>query len=290
MKPILFHVFDIAIPSYSVLMVAGYIVALAVLWRVTPRSGDDTKGELSRPQVWDLFIVMLVSSVIGSKFGHVLFEASAHKGDDGKPLDGLWALLKADPWHWLRLGEPGYVWYGGMVGALGTAVYYFWKRPHLRAWLYSDAFAPAIMAGAAVGRIGCFLAGCCHGVPTTEPWGVKFPQLPGPVHPTQLYDSAIAATLAIILLWRFGRRRFDGQNIALLLIAYPILRSLTEVFRGDADRGGLWVLSTSQLISIPLLAIGVWLHVSRGKRPVPAASTAAVAAPPADPAPAPTGD
>ncbi|MCK6544627.1 prolipoprotein diacylglyceryl transferase [Myxococcota bacterium] len=264
MKPILFHAFGVAVPSYSVLMVLGYVVALGVLFKVTPRSGDDTKGELSRPQVWDLFIVMVVSSVLGSKIGHVLFESHAHPQADGTPHT-LFTLLRDDPLHWIALGDPGYVWYGGMIGALLVAVYYFRNRPHLDAWLYSDAFAPAIMAGAAVGRLGCFLAGCCHGVPTDSAFGVHFPKLPGPVHPTQLYDSATALVLAIALLWRFGRRRFDGENIALLLMSYPVLRATTEVFRGDAERGSFGPLSTSQLLSIPLFLVGLAFYVRRSK-------------------------
>lgn len=266
MRPILFRIFDFGVPSYSVMMVLGYVVALYVLFRVTPKDGDErVGGGLSRPQVWDLFIVMVVSSVIGSKLGHVLFEAPGHKDEAGQPINSLIELLKSDPWHWARLGEPGYVWYGGMIGALLVALFYFYRRPHLRAWLYADAFAPAIMAGAMIGRLGCFLAGCCHGKPTDGPFGVVFVGKSVAVHPTQLYDAFVAAVLATVLLHRFSRRRFDGQNIALLLLTYPVLRSLTEVFRGDAERNGIGAVSTSQLLSVPLFAIGVWLwaHLAR---------------------------
>jgi phosphatidylglycerol:prolipoprotein diacylglycerol transferase len=268
MKPVLFEIFDFAVPSYSVLMVLGYIAALAVLWKLTPRTAA-VEGGLNRPQVWDLYIVMVVSSVIGSKVGHVLFEASSHVDDQGKPLGGIIDLLKTDPWHWARLGEPGYVWYGGMLAALGTAVYYFRRRPKLNAWMYADAFAPAIMAGALLGRIGCFLAGCCYGKPTNAPWGIAFPDTHGiPVHPTQLYDAFVALLLASLLLFRFGRRRFDGENIAILLLVYPVLRAVTEIFRGDPERGALGPFSTSQLISFPLFLIGLLLYSRLSKRAI----------------------
>jgi phosphatidylglycerol---prolipoprotein diacylglyceryl transferase len=266
MKPVLFHLFGVAIPTYSVLMVLGYALALGVLLKITPKNADErVDGGLSRPQVWDLYIVMVVSSVIGSKFGHVLFEAPGHKDDDGQTITSLWGLLKADPWHWARLGEPGYVWYGGMIGALLVAVVYFKRRPKLRASLYSDAFAPAIMAGAAVGRVGCFFAGCCHGVATDGPWGVVFPGKMHAVHPTQLYDAVVAASLAALLLWRFGKRRFDGENIALLLLTYPVLRSVTEIFRGDVERGAFGPISTSQILSIPLFLAGLYLYARLSK-------------------------
>lgn len=283
MKPILFELFGYRVPSYSVLMVLGYLVALAALFYVTPKGGDDRKGELSRAQVWDLYIVMVVSSIIGSKFGHVLFEAPGHRAQDGHIIQSLPELFAEDPWHWMRLGEAGYVWYGGMIGALLTAVFYFYRRPHLRAALYSDAFAPAIMLGACVGRLGCLLAGCCYGRQTDVPWAMAFPGVAGLVHPTQLYDSLIAFTLGLYLLWRFPKRRFDGELIATLLMAYGILRGFTESFRGDPERGTFGPLSTSQLLSIPLFLSGAFLWVRLSKKGSP--STPAPSAPnPPDPA------
>jgi phosphatidylglycerol---prolipoprotein diacylglyceryl transferase len=270
-KPILFHIFGWGVPSYSVLMILGYVAALAVLFKLTPKKAPDDPGGLNRPQVWDLYIVMLVSSVIGSKLGHVLFEAPGHKDADGHQINSLWELLQSDPWHWMRLGESGYVWYGGMITCLIVAIFYFRKRPQLKRWLYADAFAPAIMMGAMLGRLGCFLAGCCHGKPTTAPWGVIFRSAgPMPVHPTQLYDASVALILGSLLLWFFGKRRFDGQNIALLLMTYPVLRSVTEIFRGDAERGVFGPLSTSQLLSIPLFAVGLFLWLRRGVIRLPA--------------------
>lgn len=273
MKPTLFELFGFKVPSYSVLMVLGYLVALASIFYLTPKDGDDKKGELSRAQVWDLYIVMVVSSILGSKIGHVLFEAPGHRGKEGQILHSLPELLADDPWHWARLGEAGYVWYGGMIGALLTAVFYFYRRPHLRAALYSDAFAPAIMLGACVGRLGCLMAGCCYGQPTDVPWAMSFPGVAGLVHPTQLYDSLVALSLGLYLLFRFPKRRFDGELIATLLIAYGLLRGFTESFRGDPERGTFGPLSTSQLLSIPMVASGVYLWVRLSKRPAAAGPT-----------------
>lgn len=283
MKPT-FDLFGLAVPTYSVMMTLGFALALWVVFRQVHRSTvPEGEGGLTRAQVWDLFIVMVVASVIGSKVGHVLFESTGHLiplldpasgqeliGPDGQPrtreATGLWDLLKADPWHWARLGEGGYVWYGGLIGALLTAAFYFWRRPHLNAWLYSDAFAPAIAAGAIVGRLGCFLAGCCYGIESSVPWAVHFPGVRGHVHPTQLYDAMGALILAVPLYWRFPRRRFDGEIIALLLMGYAVLRSFTEAFRGDEDRGLWGPLSTSQLLSIPMFLAGLALYLLRSRR------------------------
>ena len=261
MYPVLFEIAGVEVYSYAALMALGYVAALFALFWAAPKRAAADGGGLERPQVWDLFIVMVISSILGSKVGHVLFEAEAHQG-----VTSIWELLEQDPWHAFRLGEAGYVWYGGMIGALATSLVYFKRRPHLNAWLYADAFAPAIVVGAAVGRLGCFLAGCCYGQPTDVAWGVWFPTTSGPVHPTQIYDSMVAAVISGILLWRYGRRRFDGENIAWLLMMYPLARATTEIFRGDPERGTFGPLSTSQGLSIPLFFIGVYILWSRRSR------------------------
>jgi phosphatidylglycerol:prolipoprotein diacylglycerol transferase len=272
-RPILFEIFGWGAPSYAVFMVLGFVAALAVILGLAPARARADGGGFERPQALDLYVVMVVSAVFGSKVGHVLFEAPSHRG-----VDSVAELLAEDPWHWLRIGEAGYVWYGGFIACLVVAVLYFRRRPRLDAWLFADAFAPAIMIGAAVGRTGCFLAGCCYGVETDGIFGVQFPHLPNPVHPTQLYDAGIALGLGVVLLWRFGRRRFDGENIALLLIAYPLFRAFTEAFRGDPERGGLGPLSTSQWLSIPVFLVGVGLYlVLRRQRAGPVADGASAA-------------
>ena len=265
MLPTLFEIAGVKVPSYPVMMVLGYLLALGTLYRLALRGEMPGDGGLNRPQVWDLFIVMVVSSLLGAKMGHCLFEASGHLG-----VTGVVDLLRQDPWHPLRLDEPGYVWYGGMIAAFGVALIYFYRRPHLNAWLLSDAFAPATMVGAAVGRTGCFMAGCCYGLPTEQPWGVTFRAGSGAVHPTQLYDAGAALMIAAVLLWRFGRRRFDGENVALLLMLYPVLRGLTEIFRGDPERGTFLALSTSQALSIPLFVSGLGLFMHRRRSAPPA--------------------
>lgn len=265
MRPILFEFLGVKIASYAVFMVLGFCAALGVLLWLVPRNRLVAPG-LHRTQVWDLFIVMLVSGILGSKMGHVLFEAPGHIGKDGQRIESVAELLADDPWHWLRITDPGYVWYGGMLACLITAVFYFWRRAHLPAWLYADVFAPAVMLGAAVGRIGCFFAGCCHGTPTRCPLGVQFPGFSTTVHPTQLYDASVALILAIYLVERLFKRKFDGENIARLLIAYPFFRTLTEFLRGDDDRGIWGWLSTSQWVSIPLLLIGVAVYRQLSKQ------------------------
>lgn len=264
MHPILFDFAGYPAPAYAVFMILGFAAALLVIRSLAPRSVEGLpRGGFDQPQAFDLYLVMLVSAIFGSKVGHVLFEAPGHRTADGRAISSVWELLLEDPWHPFDITDPGYVWYGGLLACLGVAIVYFRRRPRLDAWLFSDAFAPAIMVGAVLGRLGCFLAGCCYGVETEGAFGVQFPHLPAPVHPTQLYDASVALVLGAYLLWRFPRRRFDGENITLMLMGYSLFRATTEIFRGDPERGGFAGLSTSQWISVPLFLIGLWLYVAR---------------------------
>jgi phosphatidylglycerol:prolipoprotein diacylglycerol transferase len=130
----------------------------------------------------------------------------------------------------------------------------------------ADIAAPCIMLGLALGRVGCFFNGCCYGQPTDGALGVQFPGHPGPVHPTQIYEAAgallLAAALYALLRWR-GRGR--GAVFGWMLVGYGVLRTLIEIYRAD-PRGSIGPLSTSQIISIPLIAIGA-VVIARAARP-----------------------
>ena len=141
-----------------------------------------------------------------------------------------------------------------------------------------DITATALPIGHAMSRIGCFLAGCCYGVPTDLPWGVTFinPMVDAPVgvplHPTQLYAVAYLLAIGGAVNWFYSRRRFDGQVMLLYLVLYSVARSVNEVVRGDAERG--WVLesllgqtiSFSQGLSlvVAMAAIAVFFLGARG--------------------------
>jgi phosphatidylglycerol:prolipoprotein diacylglycerol transferase len=135
--------------------------------------------------------------------------------------------------------------------------------------------------GHAMGRLGCFAAGCCYGTPTEVAWGVKFPvdgltrDIGGtPVHPTQLYAVAYLILLGFFFLWLKKRQTFPGQMLVAYLATYPILRSINEIYRGDSERGYFMegtfgqTLSNAQFISLMVVAIAVviWFKVGRGAK------------------------
>ncbi len=256
MYPTLLQILDIKIPSYFVFSFLGYFCAVILATYLAKREG------MRLVEIFDFGIIIIISALLGSKLGHCLFEATNHKTSDGKMVTGVVDLFSRDPWHLFRFSEGGYVWYGGLIVAVIVSMIYL-KRKNLDKWPMLDLYAPMVMLGLAIGRIGCFLAGCCFGIPTQIPLGVIFPNSPPDLqgvhlHPVQLYSSLNATLIFFFLLWFRKRQNYPGQTFALLLIIYPVTRFFLEFLRGDIQRGihlnGL--LSTSQVISLLLLPIG----------------------------------
>jgi phosphatidylglycerol:prolipoprotein diacylglycerol transferase len=183
-----------------------------------------------------------------------------------------------------KLWRGGLAYYGGFVFA---AVFGLWygRKHRLGMGRVADLTAPWVAFGLALTRVGCFLNGCCYGKRTDVPWGARFPlhsvvhefqekaHLVGPtdpslpVHPTQLYLAALnLLTFAVLYFVIRPRKRFHGAVFAWLLILKGVFRSIVEIWRDD-ERGVFFggVLSTSQLISIPLVALGIWILL-RGRR------------------------
>lgn len=192
----------------------------------------------------------------------------------------------------LKVWRGGLAYYGGFVFAVAFALWFVWRHRMPRGRV-ADLSAPGISFGLFFGRLGCFWNGCCYGKLAPPAWGVVFPrgsdawqkQLadgaigPGqaalPVHATQLYEAAACLVISLILYFvvRPSKRR-NGEVFAWLLILYAVARSLVEIFRDD-DRGVFFGgrVSTSQLISLPLLAAGVALLIYLRRAPPAAPAT-----------------
>jgi len=273
-KPVLFHLFGITFHSYAVTIVTAFVVATIIGAYLAYKDGrhplDIVEGAT----------VIVIGAVLGSKVFHTLFEAQGHELPDGRRAEGLLDLLREDPWHWARLTDPGYVFYGGVVFAVIFGVIFIKRRGIDRLGAVFDYAAPGFALGIAIGRTGCFLAGCCHGRPTDLPIAVSFP-LPHPsdgvpVHPVQLYDVTFGLIAFVLLLVLYKRRRFEGEAFAALVTSYAVWRFISEMFRGDGDRG-VWLgglFSTSQLVSLTVAPIAIFLWWRELKKTREKAATA----------------
>jgi phosphatidylglycerol:prolipoprotein diacylglycerol transferase len=143
----------------------------------------------------------------------------------------------------IKIWEGGLVFYGGVLFAVPVAAWYA-RRRGLNLWQTADIWAPSAAIGHAVGRLGCFCAGCCYGRPAEGlPWAVTFhaPESLAiqnvPLHPTQIYESALEFLNFVILVMLRKRRTFHGRLFWVYVLNYSVIRSAVEVFRGDEVRG-----------------------------------------------------
>lgn len=245
--------------TYGFLLAAGFLIALKVAASRGRRFGVEAN------LIMDLGLYILVSALVGAKLLLLIVD---------------WDHYRHDP---LSLVRSGGVFYGGLVAAVLTSIWFF-RKHHLSTWVMCDILAPSVALGHAIGRLGCFSAGCCYGKPTTLPWGVTFTDpyareivgvpLNTPLHPTQLYESLVEFALFGFLIFLAGRKKFDGQIFWTYVACYSTARFIIEFFRGDLERGFVFggALSTSQVIALILLAVSTFALVAL--RRVPRQSTA----------------
>jgi phosphatidylglycerol:prolipoprotein diacylglycerol transferase len=195
--------------------------------------------------IMDLGVYILLSSIIGARLLYVLSNLNEYKT---QPVEIIFS-------------RSGFVFYGGLILASIITIWYL-KRRDLSVGKIADVIAPSIAIGQAIGRIGCFLNGCCYGKQTTLPWGVMIagrdPFDLTPLHPTQLYSSAGNLIIFFILTYLWKRRKFDGQIFLMYLILYAVTRFIIEFYRGDTPYI-LFNLTLSQLLSIFIFAGALWL-------------------------------
>ena len=260
MFPKLISIGSFFIPTYGTLVAIGFLAALWVVTRLAKRA------KLPSERDTNLAIYCALAGLAGAKLFMILFDFKAYWND----LGSLFSLT--------TLQAAG-VYQGGFVVAFAVALLYM-RRQHLPILATCDVFAPGIALGQAIGRIGCFSAGCCWGLAAHVPWAVTFhnPQaaeLTGvplgiPLHPTQLYESVADALIFLFLYLRIGRTHTAGAIFGWYLALYSAARFVIEFFRFH-EQGLHLGLSYTQWISLATLAAGVTLLSSSIFRSQPAA-------------------
>lgn len=165
----------------------------------------------------------------------------------------------------------GAVFYGGLIGGL-IAGYLYFRHTRVELEPYADIAAVSIPMFHTFGRIGCFLSGCCYGIPWEH--GVTYTCSPIPSangvarFPVQLVEASLNLILCLVLMGLLKRGKLKGHLLHLYLMVYPVYRFLLEFLRGDEYRGFLFGLSTSQLISLVILVVvGIdWISAARQQK------------------------
>ena len=147
---------------------------------------------------------------------------------------------------------------------------WFFKKNKLNTYKMLDVMAITTCLVHMFGRVGCFLAGCCYGLPTTSIFGVTFtdPACQAEpknvaLHPTQLYEATYILLVMVVLIFLRARRKFYGQLFLLYLILYAVGRSVLEIFRGDTDRGFIIkdYVSHSQFVAFIIIVVVIFVYV-----------------------------
>lgn len=267
MWPELFKIGSFGMPTYGPVIAVGFLVGISLASRLA-RNGE---SGLDQERVSNLGVVLLLSAIVGAKAFMFIDE---------------WSYYSANPARFFSLSalRSGGVFYGGLLAAIGVAYYY--TRRHRLPWLATaDVLAPGLAVGHAIGRLGCFAAGCCWGRETEVAWAVTFSNpiahsvtgvpLHLALHPTQLYEAAGTAIIGVFLLWQYGRPHAAGTILGSYLVFYSLFRFGVEFFRDEGARtlviGG--AVSTTQCVAIGLAIAGVWLLRTAPQRSRPLAAS-----------------
>lgn len=243
MLPILFKVGPVTVYSYGVMLAIAFAACTGFLMWYLPRKG------MGRDEALDLVLAAAVGGLIGAR---VLYVVSFWKDFAEHPL---WAF---------QLWRGGMIFYGGAV--LGSLVVLWYAlRRKLRVPVIADVGGMTLALGSAIGRLGCFLNGCCYGAPSDSIIACSFPGTGNRVLPTQLFDSASNLFIFGLLLFVATRPRIrEGFTWWLYVTLYGISRFTIEIFR--VNPRGLFGLSQAQQLSVVAMLIGLgaiawlWRH------------------------------
>lgn len=251
MLPELFHIGPLKVHSWGVLLMFGFLLGTWRAARSAPRYGIKTED------VWDVGLWGLLGGVLGARLVYVLL---------------TWSEFRAHPAAIFQIWEGGMTFYGGMGGGILAGALVCRIR-RIRIGDMADLAAMAFPIAYALGRVGCFLNGCCYGGVCDLPWAVRFhdASMPGgltpPSHPAQLYSAIISVAIYFLLARMEPRRRFSGQLLLAYLFLYGVYRFGIEFLRAGATstRSDLAGLTEGQIASL-LLAIFAAAFYAAGRR------------------------
>src|SRR6476660_2798561 len=213
MHPRLISTSFFTIYTFGILLAASYLSAFGWIVRGARRAGLDPE-DLASLGIW-----AIVGALVGAQ-ALLLFRSI---------IDGSFAI--SDLWSMSLVTSAG-DFYGGFIGGLTASAMFFWRHPTVPVLRAADVCAPAIALGQAIGRVGCFMAGDDYGRPAHLPWAVTFTDpeaerlggtpLNVPLHPVQLYESAVCLALFVFLVWLTRRRHRDGD----IIVAYTLLYAI----------------------------------------------------------------
>jgi phosphatidylglycerol---prolipoprotein diacylglyceryl transferase len=262
--PRLFQIGGFSMPTYGFLVAMGVLIGLWISVRNSQRQGIDSE------KAWNLGILVVFCGILGAKILYILVDLNHYITHPSEIFS-------------FNTMQAGGVFSGGLLAAFVAAAWYI-RKHRMPTLATCDAFAPGLALGHAIGRVGCFAAGCCWGKPTHAFWGVTFRNplaqywvgtpLNIPLEPTQLFESAVELANFVLLTWLLHRKKFDGQVIGAYLFLYGFARYFLEFLRDDPGRGEVFrgAMTGTQFIAILLVIAGGVLWLRKSPKAAPAAA------------------
>jgi phosphatidylglycerol---prolipoprotein diacylglyceryl transferase len=249
--------------SYGVLLALSFLLGVYFSMKRAKKAGIDPN------QIVDLSFIVLLASILGSRFFYVIYHTEEFSNN---------LLDIINPFHSGYIGIAGLSMMGGVILALVSAFAYFlYKRQ--TPWRVFDVMMPMFALGIGITRIGCFLNGCCFGLPTHSHLGMIFPPdsqagyvFPDtPLLPTQLFESVAGFAILAIVIWSERYKKFDGHSFWITIALYAAWRFTIDFFRYYEDSMvfmnlGNQPISRNQFLSILLIAISIIAYIIMYKR------------------------
>lgn len=244
------------IPLYATIFMLGFFLAVILARKLAP-SFCATKEDVTYAAAYAAIGILIGSKVVYfiTKLPNIVVK-----------YDTFFKIIKESPLYAMQYAFGGFVFYGGLIGAI-AAVWIYCKQYKVPFAPLVDIYAPLIPFVHAFGRIACFCSGCCYGKEYHGPFAVQFPyneQIPElsevPRIPVQLIETCTNFIVFGVIFYLAKKKKLkSGQMMGIYLVYYSIARFFLEMLRGDELRGSISIFSTSQLISVLLLPIGIYL-------------------------------
>ncbi len=256
MYPVLNLFGIVEMPLYGLCFLVGFLFLVMIARRIAPSYGipkDDT-------------LYACLYAGIGLGIGSKVMYFISKLPNIILNFDVYVELLKKSPLDGIAYAFGGLVFYGGFLGAC-LGIYIYCRQYKIPFWPFLDIAAPLIPFVHAFGRIGCFFAGCCYGIEYRGIFSIQYPEnelspqlADVPRFPVQLLEALLNFIFCGILFYIQKKRKVKtGQLMGFYLLYYTVARFFLEMLRGDVNRGGINGVSTSQIVSIILLPIGILL-------------------------------
>ncbi len=235
MYPIICHIGPLTVYSYGLMLAVAVLICAFFLSKEASRRG------IPPELILDLLFWVVLSGLAGARAFYIFLN-----------LD----YYIHEPLEIFMLHHGGLAFQGGLIAGFVAGIV-FLKRKSLPLLSTLDFLAPYIALGHAIGRVGCFLNGCCFGNPVS--WGIYFPSHHAHLHPTQLYESMGLLIIFLFLKRRECHSKYPGEIFILYLVFSSLLRFVNEFFR--ADHAEIFLnLSIFQIVSLIILGVAVYVN------------------------------